>query len=192
MTTHHLLKRAVDLAACVALVPIALPLSVAAMVAIRLETRGSPLFIQTRVGRGRRPFRLYKLRTMEIETPDLPSHEAGTARVTRVGRFLRRTKLDELPQILNVWNGTMSLVGPRPCLPSQADLIMERDKRGLFDIPPGVTGPAQILGIDMSNPERLAATEAAYFECPTLLGDLRILLRTLTGAGRGDAALKGD
>lgn len=86
----------------------------------------------------------------------------------------------------------MSLVGPRPCLPSQTDLIMERDRRGLFDIPPGVTGPAQILGIDMSNPERLAATEAAYFECPTLLGDLRILLRTLTGAGRGDAALKGD
>ena len=189
MTQFAPLKRAFDIAVSLALIPIALPLSLLAMGAIRLESAGSPLFVQTRVGRGRKPFRLYKLRTMATATGDLPSHAVNPMQITRVGGFLRRTKLDELPQLLNVLGGSMSLVGPRPCLPSQTELISERDARGLYAVRPGVTGPAQIAGVDMSDPHLLARTEADYYPRATFAADLAILVRTFTGAGRGDAAV---
>jgi O-antigen biosynthesis protein WbqP len=185
----NLTKRAFDLLACFILITIALPLSIAAAVAIMLESRGSPLFIQQRVGRGGRPFRLYKLRTMKRSTGDLPSHEVAKAQITRVGAFLRRTKLDELPQLINVLNGTMSLVGPRPCLLSQSELIAHRHNLGLYAFPPGITGPGQVQGIDMSNPALLTRIEAEYFHNASIRGDLSILLKTISGAGRGDAAL---
>jgi len=131
---------------------------------------------------------MLKLRTMASGTGDRPSHQVGIAHVTRVGRILRKLKLDELPQLWNVLLGQMSLVGPRPCLPSQHELIAARAERGLFRLRPGVTGPAQLLGVDMSDPVRLAQTEAEYFRSSTLSGDLKILMRTAIGAGRGDAA----
>lgn len=185
-------KRAFDVMVSLALIPVALPLTIVALIAIRLESPGSPLFVQTRVGRHRKPFRLYKLRTMARATKDLPSHSVDPIQITRVGRFMRRTKLDELPQLLNVLGGTMSLVGPRPCLPSQIELISERHARGLYEVRPGITGAAQIVGIDMSKPELLARTEAEYYPCATLTSDLAILVRTFVGAGRGDAALRQD
>lgn len=184
------MKRAVDLAVCLALVPVAVPVCLAAMVAIRLESDGSPLFVQRRVGRHQRIFNLLKLRTMGRNAGDHPSHEVDSMQITRVGAFLRRTKIDELPQLWNVLTGAMSLVGPRPCLPSQGVLIAERERRGLYAFAPGVTGPAQILGIDMSDPVLLAETEAGYFHDATPGGDIRMILRTATGGGRGDAALK--
>jgi lipopolysaccharide/colanic/teichoic acid biosynthesis glycosyltransferase len=190
MYETSIMKRAMDIAVCLALLPIALPVCLVAMVAIRLESPGSPLFIQRRVGRNQRIFNLLKLRTMGRNAGDHPSHEVDSMQITRVGAFLRRTKIDELPQLWNVLTGKMSLVGPRPCLHSQGVLIAERARLGLYAFAPGVTGPAQILGIDMSDPVLLAKTEAGYFHDATALGDIRIILHTATGGGRGDAALK--
>lgn len=184
------MKRALDLVICLILLPVAVLLCVPAMIAIRSESTGSPLFVQRRVGRHRRPFHLLKLRTMARSAGDKPSHEVDAMQITRVGAFLRRTKLDELPQLLNVLAGSMSLVGPRPCLPIQDVLIAEREKRGLYAFPPGITGPAQLLGIDMSDPVLLARTEADYFHEATIGRDLLMIFRTATGGGRGDAALQ--
>lgn len=182
------MKRLTDIAVSLVALPFVIPLCAILLLAIRLESPGNPLFIQWRVGRGQRPFRMLKLRTMAMNTGDLPSHVAGDRTITRLGRFLRRFKLDELPQLVNVALGTMSLVGPRPCLPSQSELIDERQKRGLFNHAPGITGPGQLAGIDMSSPRRLAIAEAAYFGSATLLQDLTLIFRTAIGKGGGDAA----
>jgi len=146
------------------------------------------LFLQRRVGRGGNVFTIVKLRTMRPDTPQGASHEIGQASVTRIGLLLRKTKLDELPQLWNVLVGDMSLVGPRPCLPSQTELIGARRALGVLGLRPGITGPAQIAGIDMSRPQTLARADAAYLSAWSLRGDLRILLRTVAGFGAGDAA----
>lgn len=147
---------------------------------------GSPLFFQERVGRNRRPFLLVKFRTMRVGTPSVGTHLADPAAITPLGRFLRRTKLDELPQLWNVLKGEMSLVGPRPCLPNQTKLIDEREKRGVFTARPGITGLAQIRGIDMSDPVRLAEVDAEMLERLNLARYLAYLAATVLGAGRGD------
>ncbi|HST35272.1 MAG TPA: sugar transferase [Allosphingosinicella sp.] len=190
MGSHAALKRATDLAICLALLVPGVLLCLPLMLLIRLESRGSPLFVQLRVGRAQRPFRMLKLRTMAAGTGDLPSHDVGRHRITRVGRSLRRWKLDELPQLLNVLVGSMSLVGPRPCLPSQSELIAARAERDLFVLRPGVTGPGQLAGVDMSEPARLAAVEADYFRRATPLSDLRLMVGTVLGSGAGDAAAR--
>ncbi|PYE87304.1 sugar transferase [Phyllobacterium leguminum] len=184
-------KRAFDLALALLLAVPALFLCILCVVAIRLERTGPAIFRQIRVGRHKRPFVLYKLRTMSLDTGDRASHEVAASQITRSGRFLRRTKLDELPQLLNVLLGEMSFVGPRPCLPSQHELIAERAERGVFRVRPGITGPAQLQGIDMSTPRRLAEVDAAYAKNPTLLGDLESILHTAVGRGSGDA-VKGE
>jgi O-antigen biosynthesis protein WbqP len=189
MIFETFLKRAVDVVACLVALPIVLPLCLLLMLLIRLESRGSPLFVQRRMGRRARPFRMLKLRTMRADTTNLPSHEVGQESITRLGRSLRRLKLDELPQVLNVLTGSMSLVGPRPCLPSQAELIAAREARGLFRLRPGVTGPAQLVGVDMSQPVTLAEVEAEYFSRSTLRSDMSLIFRTIFGAGSGDPAL---
>ncbi len=117
---------------------------------------GSPVFIQQRVGRHQRPFNLIKFRTMAVATESVATHLASRSSVTRLGAFLRKTKLDELPQLINVLRGEMSLVGPRPCLFNQQELIAERQARGVFDVLPGITGLAQVNAIDMSTPQKLA------------------------------------
>ncbi len=183
-------KRSIDVALCLLALPVAAPLCLLLMLFIRLESAGSPLFVQTRLGRGQRPFRMLKLRTMALGTGDLPSHEVGEHRITRLGRLIRALKLDELPQLLNVLVGSMSLVGPRPCLPSQTVLIAERAARGVFDFCPGITGPAQLLGVDMSEPARLAQIEEDYFLHATLVDDIRMILKTTFGQGYGDAATR--
>lgn len=190
MPARPIAKRIVDLVLCLAVVPIGLPLCLALLVAIRLESPGSPLFVQVRVGRHQRPFRIFKLRTMAFDTGDVASHLVSAGQITRLGALLRRLKLDELPQLVNVIMGSMSLVGPRPCLPNQAELIAERARHGIFEALPGVTGKAQLMGIDMSDPVRLAQVEADYLEQATLTRDFGILWRTATGGGSGDAALK--
>ncbi len=170
--------------------PVALPLCLALMVMIRRDTPGNALFVQRRVGRHQVPFRLYKLRTMASDTGDRPSHEVGAAPITSVGRLLRRTKLDELPQLWNILKGDMTFVGPRPCLPTQQLLIEERASRGLFERLPGITGPAQVRGIDMATPVAMAEVEAEYYARSTVATDAKIVLLTLFGAGSGDAASK--
>ena len=180
------MKRALDLAASTVGLVVLAPVLAVLMIAIRLETPGPALFRQTRVGRNERPFTCLKLRTMVRDTPNAPSHEVSGAAVTRTGRFLRRTKLDELPQLWNVAKGEMSLVGPRPCLPGQIELIAARRAHGLYTIRPGITGPAQLAGIDMSDPARLAEADRAYLDTMSVDTDLKMIVQTLRGRGGGD------
>jgi lipopolysaccharide/colanic/teichoic acid biosynthesis glycosyltransferase len=181
-------KRAFDFIAALVLLVFCAPIILLLLLLVRLESRGNPLFIQERVGRRRKPFRIYKLRTMLPGTVNIASHKIGAGRVTRLGGVLRRLKLDELPQLWNVINGSMSLVGPRPCLFSQEELIGARDRHGLFEFRPGVTGPAQLVNLDMSQPVRLSEVEAKYFHGSTWLSDIGILVRTFLGHGSGDPA----
>lgn len=182
-------KRLVDIVISVLLIPPALIICILAATAIWLDMKANPLFIQERVGRHRRPFLLVKMRTMPPATPHLPSHEVGVSVISKTGSWLRRLKIDELPQLWCVLCGDMSLVGPRPCLASQTELIDEREKRGVFDARPGITGLAQIRGIDMSTPAKLATIDADYVERRTIRRDFAILIRTVAGGGRGDAAV---
>ena len=144
------------------------------------------MFQQQRVGRYRKPFTLVKFRTMQLDTASFATHLADAATVTKLGHFLRRTKLDELPQLWNVLKGEMSLVGPRPCLYSQTELITERELRGVFDVRPGVTGLAQINGIDMSTPKLLAETDAFMMREMSLQAYFKYIFKTVTGSGGGD------
>jgi lipopolysaccharide/colanic/teichoic acid biosynthesis glycosyltransferase len=139
------------------------------------------------VGRHLQPFQLYKLRTMRLDTAHVASHLAPSSQITRVGRLLRRLKIDELPQLICVLRGDMSLVGPRPCLPAQTELVEERSRRGVYKARPGITGLAQVNGIDMSTPVELAIADAEYVHNMHLALDLRLLARTVIGHGMGDA-----
>jgi O-antigen biosynthesis protein WbqP len=147
---------------------------------------GSPVFRQERVGRGQRPFTLVKFRTMRPDTASVASHLADASAITPLGSFLRRTKLDELPQLWNVLKGEMSLVGPRPCLFNQHELIAERAARGVFDARPGITGMAQVSGIDMSTPKFLAETDAKMLKELNLTNYLKFIFMTIVGKGSGD------
>ncbi len=181
------MKRIFDFALALALAPVALVMCLLAAIPVAIESRASPLFFQTRLGLRERPFRLLKLRTMHSSTPSMASHQVGAGNILKSGRLLRRLKIDELPQIWNVLNGTMSFVGPRPGLPNQLDLTEARRGHDVFALVPGITGEAQIRGIDMSTPERLATMDKSYDGPWSLTRDLRILWATATGAGAGDA-----
>lgn len=183
-------KRLADLLLAVIGAPIALPICAFAALAVRLETPGSPVFAQQRVGKSQEPITVYKLRTMHRDTGDLPSHTVAASNITKVGSLLRTTKVDELPQLWNVLKGEMSFVGPRPCLPSQTELIAERESRGIFQLVPGITGPSQLAGIDMSTPVVLADSDATYRDQRSLSFDIRCIVMTALGRGSGDAAGK--
>lgn len=182
------MKRLFDILLGLSLTPIAIIACLAAAIPIAIEAKASPLFFQTRLGLRERPFRLLKLRTMHVATASVASHEVDASSILVVGRLLRRLKIDELPQIWNVLNGTMSFVGPRPVLPNQVELTEARRKQGVFELLPGITGVAQIQGIDMSMPQKLALIDKSYDRPWSLAQDLRILWATATGAGSGDAA----
>ena len=135
---------------------------------------GSPVFRQVRVGKVKKPFHLMKFRSMNVNAPSVATHLASASSITRFGSLLRKSKLDELPQLWNVFIGDMSLVGPRPNLFNQEELIHERDSRGVYSVRPGISGLAQINNIDMSTPQLLAETDAKmikkfntvfYFKC---------------------------
>ncbi len=147
---------------------------------------GSPVFRQTRVGRDQKIFTLVKFRTMHVGTASVATHFASASAITPFGNFLRRTKLDELPQLWNVFKGDMSLVGPRPCLPNQQELIAAREALGVFKARPGITGLAQVQGIDMSTPEQLAQVDAQMLHTLNVCHYFRYILQTVTGKGQGD------
>lgn len=148
---------------------------------------GSPLFLQERLGRGKNRFKLVKFRTMHKGTASVASHLASSKSITKFGRFLRRTKLDELPQLWNVLLGDMSLVGPRPNLSNQKELIFERDKLSVYNFRPGITGLAQLSGIDMSTPQKLAITDKKMLEEMSIYNYFKFLLMTVLGKGCRDA-----
>jgi O-antigen biosynthesis protein WbqP len=180
------MKRLFDLTLATLLLAPAAALVALMAVLIKLDSPGPALFAQPRVGRHGSLFTCLKLRTMNVGAPVLPTHESSVSAVTRTGRFLRATKLDELPQLWNILKGDMSFVGPRPCLPMQTELIEARRRLGVLDLLPGVTGVAQVRGIDMSDAWKLAETDAAYLGGWSVWRDVRILARTVLGAGRGD------
>lgn len=157
---------------------------------IGLFDTGSPLFRQERVGRYKKPFTLVKFRTMAVNTASVASHLASSASITPLGGFLRKTKLDELPQLWNVLKGEMSLVGPRPGLFNQEELTHERTIRGVFDVRPGITGLAQVSNIDMSTPQLLAETDQCMIQTLNVGSYFKYILMTVTGSGRGDRVLR--
>lgn len=149
------------------------------------DTR-APLFRQKRVGQHQQPFILVKFRTMRPETASVASHLADVSAITPLGRFLRRTKLDELPQLWNVFKGEMSLVGPRPNLFNQEELINARNAVGVYDVRPGITGLAQIKYIDMSTPKLLAKTDAEMISTMSVTNYFKYIFLTVSGKGQGD------
>lgn len=179
-------KRFVDLAFSLSIIVLLWWAMLIIWAAIRLQSPGPGIFRQERVGRNEQVFTCLKFRTMYLSAPNVGTHEVPAAAVTPLGHFLRRTKLDELPQVINILRNDMSLVGPRPCLPTQANMIIERRAQGVFEIKPGITGLAQVRGIDMSDPAGLAACDREYLQLQSLLLDVRIILQTARGAGSGD------
>lgn len=147
---------------------------------------GSSIFQQERVGRDKKPFRLVKFRSMYMNAPSVATHLASASSITPFGRFLRKSKLDELPQLWNVFIGDMSLVGPRPNLFNQTELIEERQKLGIYNVRPGITGLAQVNRIDMSTPRLLAETDAEMIKNFNLIIYIKYIFITVLGKGKGD------
>lgn len=179
------MTRAFDLVLALVGLIVGLPLLLVLLVAGYFDT-GSPIFRQERVGRNQKPFILVKFRTMRPDTASVASHLADASAITPLGGFLRRSKLDELPQLWNVLKGEMSLVGPRPCLFSQTELIRERAARSVFDARPGITGLAQVNNIDMSTPKLLAEADARMLRELTMATYFKYILMTVRGKGAGD------
>jgi len=164
------------------------PLFILIMLFCFLETRRA-FFFQKRLGRYKRSFVLIKFPTMKPNTPSVATHLVDPSSITKFGRILRKTKLDELPQLWNVLKGDMSLVGPRPCLPNQEELIKEREKKGVFEFRPGITGLAQINNIDMSDPKLLAEIDKKMMKSLNLGKYFSYIILTALGKGSGDRAL---
>lgn len=156
------------------------------LIIIGLLDTGSPIFRQERVGLGKKPFQLMKFRSMHVNAPSVATHLASASSITAFGSFLRRSKLDELPQLWNVLVGDMSLVGPRPNLFNQKELIEDRDALGVYSIRPGITGIAQINKIDMSTPKLLAETDAKMIHGLNTLAYFKYIFLTVFGKGFGD------
>lgn len=153
---------------------------------IGLFDTGSPIFVQERVGKFKKPFKLIKFRTMPVNTKSVATHLSKDVSITPFGSFLRKSKLDELPQLINVLVGDMSLVGPRPNLFNQTELIEERDKRGVYNAVPGITGLSQINEIDMSTPKELAIKDAEMIQNLSVSDYFRYIFATVGGKGQGD------
>lgn len=170
------------------------PVFLILIIAIKVDSRGPVLFKQKRVGIHKKHFYILKFRTMRIDTPkDTPTHllENPQQYITKVGGFLRRTSLDELPQIINILKGDMAIVGPRPALWNQYDLIAERDKYGANDILPGLTGWAQINGRDELPIDVKARLDGEYVKKMGLKMDLKCILGTVVSVARQDGVVEG-
>ena len=191
---YLMIKRVMDFVfALVALIVLA-PLFVVLIVAIKLESKGPVLFLQKRVGVKKSHFMILKFRTMRIDTPkDMPTHllQNPEQYITKVGKFLRKTSLDELPQIINILKGDMSIVGPRPALWNQYDLIEERDKYGANDVRPGLTGWAQINGRDELEIPVKAALDGEYVTKIGFAMDVRCFFGTFLSVLRADGVVEG-
>lgn len=170
------------------------PLFLILIIAIKADSKGPILFKQKRVGIHKSHFLIYKFRTMRIDTPkDVPTHllENPDQYITKVGKFLRKTSLDELPQIVNILKGDMAIVGPRPALWNQYDLIEERDKYGANDILPGLTGWAQINGRDELEIEEKAKLDGEYVEKMGFFFDVKCMVKTFTSVLKHDGVVEG-
>lgn len=171
------------------------PVIILLIIAIKLDSKGPVLFKQKRIGVNKTHFYILKFRTMRINTPkDTPTHLLGdpTQYITKVGKFLRKTSLDEIPQIWNIFVGDMSIIGPRPALWNQYDLIEERDKYGANYVPPGLTGWAQINGRDELPIDVKARLDGEYVEKIGFGMDLKCFFGTIVSVLKGDGVVEGD
>lgn len=188
------IKRVIDFVLALAGLIILLPIFLIIIIAIKVDSKGPVLFKQKRVGIDITYFNILKFRTMSINTPkDTPTHllENPEQFITKVGKFLRKTSLDELPQIINILCGTMSIIGPRPALWNQYDLISERDKYGANNIRPGLTGWAQISGRDELSIEVKAKMDGEYVEKIGFLMDVKCFLGTIISVLSSDGVVEG-
>lgn len=191
---YLIIKRIIDIILSALALIILSPVFLILIIAIKLDTPGPVLFKQKRVGIHKTHFNILKFRTMRIDTPsDKPTHllENPEQWITKTGKFLRKTSLDELPQIINIFRGQMSIIGPRPALWNQYDLIAERDKYGANDVPVGLTGWAQINGRDELEIELKAKLDGEYAQKISFIMDLRCFFGTIFSVLRSDGVLEG-
>jgi O-antigen biosynthesis protein WbqP len=170
------------------------PVFLILILAIKLDSKGPVMFKQKRIGINKSHFNILKFRTMRIDAPkDMPTHLLINPEqyITKMGRFLRKTSLDELPQIINIFKGEMSIIGPRPALWNQYDLIEERDKYGANDVPPGLTGWAQINGRDELPIEIKAKLDGEYVQEISFLLDVKCFFGTIISVVKGDGVIEG-
>ena len=191
---QRVIKRLLDIVLSAAgLVLLALPMAITAAV-VRLDSPGPALFRQKRVGKGKRHFHILKFRSMSVNAPkDTPTHQLANAEayLTRWQRFIRESSLDELPQLINIFKGDMSVIGPRPALWNQYDLIAERDKYGANDVRPGLTGWAQINGRDELSIEEKARLDGEYVEKLSFLFDCKCFFGTIGKVLHRDGVVEG-
>lgn len=187
-------KRITDLTLSIVGVLVLSPVLLGIALSIKIDSKGPVLFRQKRVGKNKSHFQILKFRTMKVEAPgDSPTHllENPDAHITKVGRILRKTSLDELPQLINIIKGEMTIVGPRPALWNQFDLIEERDKYGVNDVIPGITGFAQINGRDELSIEDKAKLDGEYVEKMSNWVDIQCLFKTVTKVLKSDGVAEG-
>ena len=188
------IKRLIDLVLSVCGLIVLSPLLIAIVIAIKLDSKGSVIFKQKRVGKNKTYFNIWKFRTMRTDAPkDMPTHllSSPDAYITKIGKFLRQTSLDELPQILQIVVGKMSIIGPRPALWNQYDLIEERDKYGANDITPGLTGWAQVNGRDELEIPVKAKLDGEYVEKMGFMMDCKCFIMTIFSVARHDGVVEG-
>ena len=186
-------KRAIDLTLSFAGLLVLLPVFAVIAITMKISDPGPIFFKQKRVGRNKTYFQLYKFRSMKVDTPDIPTHllEDPEQYISKIGKFLRKTSLDELPQLFNIISGKMSIIGPRPALWNQDDLIAERDKYGANDVLPGLTGWAQINGRDELEIPVKAKLDGEYVEKMSFLFDCKCFFGTITSVLKSDGVVEG-
>lgn len=188
------IKRLIDLILSVCGLIVLSPLLIAIVIAIKLDSKGPVIFKQKRVGKNKTYFNIWKFRTMRTDAPkDMPTHllSSPDAYITKIGKFLRQTSLDELPQILQIVVGKMAIIGPRPALWNQYDLIEERDKYGANDITPGLTGWAQVNGRDELEIPVKAKLDGEYVEKMGFIMDCKCFIMTIFSVARHDGVVEG-
>ncbi len=191
---YPILKRGLDFLISTLAILFLSPVLILIALAIKIDSKGPVLFKQKRVGKDKKHFMIYKFRSMYVDAPsDMPTHllKDPSAMITRVGAFLRKTSLDELPQLINIFKGDMSIVGPRPALWNQYDLIEERDKYGANQIRPGLTGWAQINGRDELEIDEKSKLDGYYVQHMSLSLDAKCFLGTFISVLKSDGVVEG-
>lgn len=191
---QKMFKRVIDVVLALLGLIILSPVFLVVIIAIKLDSKGPIFFKQKRVGKNKKLFHIYKFRTMKVGTPsDAPTHllENPDYFITKVGKFLRKTSVDELPQLINILKGEMSVIGPRPALWNQFDLIEERDKYGANDVPAGITGWAQINGRDELEIDVKAKLDGEYVEKLGVIMDIKCFFGTIFSVLKSDGVVEG-
>ena len=191
---YPVLKRVIDIVISGLAIVVLSPVLLLIAIAIKLDSKGPVLFKQKRVGKNKSHFMIYKFRSMYVDAPsDMPTHllKDPTAMITKVGAFLRKTSLDELPQLFNIFKGEMAIVGPRPALWNQYDLIEERDKYGANNIRPGLTGWAQINGRDELEIDEKSKLDGYYVKNMSFDLDIKCFLGTFLSVARSEGVVEG-